>query len=323
MTCASCGRQVATGARYCIHCGAEQSVPTPIAVVAASMTRRGGREAANAAHAEPAGSVAPKRVPDRPAYDDAGAPRRPTEGGNAANSDAPARPAYADAPPRRGIAVALLACLVVVAIGVGAYAYWRTEHAQGDVSASAPAPTAEPPASAAASTAPATSPAESPTQAPAEPSAQAAPASPEAASPATPASPTEAAQPASAEPSAGATNAPVEIKPLPPRSSGRPPRHAQPAGPAQEPATKAGPPAEAPAHAEESRAQAHVRAAASAAPPVADRWQRLDEALAQCTRTDFISRVICGQRARFRYCDGYWGKVPQCPGNASTNDHGQ
>ena len=44
-----------------------------------------------------------------------------------------------------------------------------------------------------------------------------------------------------------------------------------------------------------------------------DRWQRMEEDMSHCTREDFISRVICGQRVRFKYCDGYWGKVPQCP----------
>ncbi|HSC23913.1 MAG TPA: hypothetical protein VLG08_09380 [Casimicrobiaceae bacterium] len=57
--------------------------------------------------------------------------------------------------------------------------------------------------------------------------------------------------------------------------------------------------------------------------PATDHWRRLDDELAQCTRADFITRVVCGQRARFRYCDGYWGKVPQCPGNPSTTEHGQ
>ncbi|MGE5105052.1 MAG: hypothetical protein ACM3NZ_09905, partial [Betaproteobacteria bacterium] len=57
------------------------------------------------------------------------------------------------------------------------------------------------------------------------------------------------------------------------------------------------------------------RAAANPPAPAAhvDRWQRMEEDMSHCTREDFISRVICGQRVRFKYCDGYWGKVPQCP----------
>jgi hypothetical protein len=54
-------------------------------------------------------------------------------------------------------------------------------------------------------------------------------------------------------------------------------------------------------------------------PPPEDRWQALDQALANCGG-NFIARVICGQRARFRYCDGYWGRVPQCPSGAVADN---
>jgi hypothetical protein len=47
--------------------------------------------------------------------------------------------------------------------------------------------------------------------------------------------------------------------------------------------------------------------------PVSDRWTRMNEEMSRCTREDFITRVICSQRVRFRYCEGYWGKVEQCP----------
>ncbi len=46
-----------------------------------------------------------------------------------------------------------------------------------------------------------------------------------------------------------------------------------------------------------------------------DPLQALNEALAQCGG-NFIERIACGQRARFRYCDGYWGRAPQCPSGA-------
>lgn len=51
----------------------------------------------------------------------------------------------------------------------------------------------------------------------------------------------------------------------------------------------------------------------------ADRWQALDDALARCGG-NFVERVICGQHARFRYCDGYWGRVPQCPSGAVADN---
>ncbi|MBU6483974.1 MAG: hypothetical protein KGR23_04145 [Betaproteobacteria bacterium] len=50
-----------------------------------------------------------------------------------------------------------------------------------------------------------------------------------------------------------------------------------------------------------------------------DRLQALDDALAQCSG-NFIERIVCGQRARFRFCDGYWGRVPQCPSGAVADN---
>ena len=50
-----------------------------------------------------------------------------------------------------------------------------------------------------------------------------------------------------------------------------------------------------------------------------DRLRALDEALAQCGG-NFIERIVCGQRARFRFCDGYWGRVPQCPSGAVADN---
>jgi hypothetical protein len=49
-------------------------------------------------------------------------------------------------------------------------------------------------------------------------------------------------------------------------------------------------------------------------PPVPDRWQNMRDAQAQCDRQGVIDGLICGQRVRMQYCDGYWGKVAQCQG---------
>ncbi|MDE2208357.1 MAG: hypothetical protein KGL70_13900 [Betaproteobacteria bacterium] len=64
-------------------------------------------------------------------------------------------------------------------------------------------------------------------------------------------------------------------------------------------------------------------ASATKSPPagVPDRWARMDADLAKCTREDFINRVICTERVKFRYCGNDWGKVPQCPGSPAS-DHG-
>jgi len=52
--------------------------------------------------------------------------------------------------------------------------------------------------------------------------------------------------------------------------------------------------------------------------PVPDRWQNMREALVQCDREGVIGGLICGQRVRIQYCEGYWGKVAQCPGAVAT-----
>jgi len=59
---------------------------------------------------------------------------------------------------------------------------------------------------------------------------------------------------------------------------------------------------------------------AQAAPQ--DRWQAYADEMTRCAKEDFFSRVVCQQKVRGRYCEGYWGKVPQCPGNTAV-DHGQ
>lgn len=122
-----------------------------------------------------------------------------------------------------------------------------------------------------------------------------------------------------------ASSPPVEIKALPPRPGPSRGTHAVPA--AKPPQDAATPPAPAesaptPAPVAPGPAKQKVGAAAPAPSRAPDRWQRLDEELAQCTRQDFIARVICAQRARFRYCEGYWGKVPACPGSP-TPERGQ
>ncbi|HEX8740598.1 MAG TPA: hypothetical protein VF925_10690 [Casimicrobiaceae bacterium] len=63
-----------------------------------------------------------------------------------------------------------------------------------------------------------------------------------------------------------------------------------------------------------------LTAAAVSAPRPDDHWTQMNNDLSRCTREDFINRVICDQRVRIRYCDGYWGKVAQCPVSPSTQD---
>jgi hypothetical protein len=355
MSCASCGKQVAAGARYCIHCGAEQAVPTPIAAVAAasmSMARAARGEAANAAHAEPAPRDPPRPSVAASAIERAGAAgiieragtvnmieragtadmieragaadigRPPatlaTDGAGAAHM--PIFPAYASGPARRGLAVALIGTCVIVAIAALGIVGGRLSRTHVDTTAPGINATSahSAPAAASAVTPPAAS-------VPAAPVPEAASSTnavgADAGTPIeTPPLPSSASIAATGNPGA-VQDAPVEIKALPPHVAARPSRRA----PVAKEATVApAPPVETAAREPVPAAPANriAAAAAPAAVPVADRWHRMNDELSRCTRQDFIARVVCGQRVRFRYCDGYWGKVPACPSNPAP-EHGQ
>ena len=55
--------------------------------------------------------------------------------------------------------------------------------------------------------------------------------------------------------------------------------------------------------------------------PAPDRWQLMADAIDKCGREGFLAGVICEQRVRLQYCEGYWGKAAQCP-SGIANDHG-
>jgi hypothetical protein len=54
-------------------------------------------------------------------------------------------------------------------------------------------------------------------------------------------------------------------------------------------------------------------AAVRAPPPPPDRWQTMTDALSRCASEGGFSGFICDQRVRLASCDGYWGRVAQCP----------
>jgi hypothetical protein len=85
------------------------------------------------------------------------------------------------------------------------------------------------------------------------------------------------------------------------------------------------------------RSPAKRRASPAAVPPVArgtvatrvrsrvghagkghrpDRWHVMYASLASCDG-DLIDRIVCNQRIRLRFCEGYWGEVPQCGGGVT------
>lgn len=47
--------------------------------------------------------------------------------------------------------------------------------------------------------------------------------------------------------------------------------------------------------------------------PPPDRWQSMSNALSQCAREGGFGGIVCDQKVRLESCEGYWGRVPQCP----------
>jgi zinc ribbon protein len=307
MTCPNCDKAVPAGARYCTHCGAEQDLPTtPIAAVAAAMASRGRRrEAANAAQAEPLPEVAANGSLGGAAM----AMPHPAFGPSVV--DRLNAPAYAAGPARHGLALALIAgCLVFGVVGVGTAWWFHAGPIAGWQAATPPLEAALPsiatPAKPNAEPAPSTM-AEAPSAATAEPAAPVTSADAAAA----PGNANDATANDDASPGAAG---PVEITPLPLHRA--PPHVARNAVPPSEP-RPAPAPVERPAPAPPTKHVAAAAATPALAAPVSDRWTRMEHEMSQCTREDFIARVICSQRVRFRYCDGYWGKVAACPGSSA------
>jgi hypothetical protein len=89
--------------------------------------------------------------------------------------------------------------------------------------------------------------------------------------------------------------------------------------------TKAGNPSGAPASSP-STAEAPVITAQGRTPSQTaqpDRWQQMREAMARCAGDNFFKRVACEQGVGQQFCEGFWGKVPQCPSGPPVKDRGQ
>jgi hypothetical protein len=54
-----------------------------------------------------------------------------------------------------------------------------------------------------------------------------------------------------------------------------------------------------------------------------DRWQQMREAMTRCAGDNFFKRVACEQGVGQQFCEGFWGKVPQCPSGPPVKDRGQ
>ncbi|MBS0320991.1 MAG: hypothetical protein JSR18_10660 [Proteobacteria bacterium] len=130
-----------------------------------------------------------------------------------------------------------------------------------------------------------------------------------------PAPPAPGASASTPEPTAAAHDGEA---PAPAHSAPKKPAPAKP---------RTAPPPPAPAPAPKQNVVAAVTAPASAqvaAAPQKDRWaQMLDAVNVQCAKETFLNKVICEQKVRAQYCDGYWGKVTQCPMGMRDADKGQ
>jgi len=56
--------------------------------------------------------------------------------------------------------------------------------------------------------------------------------------------------------------------------------------------------------------------------PPPDPPPSLDQQLARCAYGSVFERVLCDQRVRIAYCEGRWGRVPECP-SGRVADYGQ
>lgn len=314
MNCAICGKDNQAGTRFCVHCGAALTAPaggSRQSTIETAGAILGPKPAAPmtvppsssipAPAAQAASGATPAYIP-RPTSPPPPPPE--TTFTPAEIEPGPAVPAYNANPKRAGWVLIAIAVAGAVAIG-GYFGYkvvggkrgandtlTRIETTQ-QAAPTPPVQSSRPPPAAAIADAPKSAPETSP------------PATQETRVPA----PVESPQPT-----------PV----APPKAEHKAPR----ATASGQSATRqpVAPPVAAPPPAV-SAPQAPVRTAqpANVAPaaPVPDRWAQFAEDLHHCERETFLSRVVCDQRVRLRYCDGYWGKVPQCPGGVANPDRGQ
>lgn len=133
-----------------------------------------------------------------------------------------------------------------------------------------------------------------------------------------PTSPAASDQTAAPPPMAAAAPAPSDTtSPAPAARVEPPPPAAEPPRAAPRPAT---PSAAAPRSASPPPKAAAAPPAPAAAPvpaPVqvanAEHFTQMRDEMARCSSSSLIPRIQCEQRIRARYCDGYWGTVPDCP----------
>jgi hypothetical protein len=303
MKCTTCSNEIPPGAKFCVHCGATVAASAAAAAAATAP-----------AQARPAAPAAASATAARPAYAPPASSAPPPAGMTAmAHTGSPAAmPAAAVAPhapsSRLGLIAGVLALLAIMGIGSfvaykmffardGGPAFVGTEPAKATDGRAVQPAEASKDGSAAAGQGPGgqasnmTAPSGGPADAAKSGSAIDA---------------AKAAAPVATPPAA---DAPAAAKAAASRSS---------AAAAKGDANKAPPVGSAPPVAPPMVAPAPVapRAPAQAAvvpPPQGDRWEQMKQAYEVCNREGFFDKIACNGRVGKQYCEGYWGKVPQCP----------
>jgi hypothetical protein len=287
--------------------------PTQAAVLGATSATRTVQPRSSMPPPPPAPSF------DESAHDAAIAPPPPSFDESARDAAIAPPPAYDIAPRKSGVFI-VIGLAVIALAGIAAFFMYQitNDHdraiASKGMTTTADASSAQNASTPAASSGQST---EAPT--PSEPPAPAPSATPPAPTQQATPEPATVAPPPASTPSSAEKSGPTPSPAIEPPAKPAPRPKAQPRPPA--PAAVTPPPAPEP---ELQPAPAPApKAAPAPAAPVNDRWAQMNGELARCKGEDFIRRVACDQRVRYRYCQGYWGKVDQCPGGAQTADHGQ
>jgi hypothetical protein len=299
MNCAICGKDNQAGTRFCVHCGAALAAP-------ASGSRQSTIETAGAILApkppsqSPSGGIPSTQnittgtiPPYAPRPASAPPPAEPPFVPPEVEA-APAVPAYNADPKKAGWLVIVIAAVGVLAVlGYFGYKVMRGGATKDTLTRIETPPPKSTPAAPREPSPPGTTEAPKTTEASPPPVQEA------------PAPPPESQQPRAVAPTSPAPKTPRASSSG--QSTSRQPV-AQPSAPV------------APAPAPQAQARPAPPAPVPAAAPLPDRWAQFAEDLHRCERETFLSRVVCDQRVRIRYCDGYWGKVPQCPGGVANPD---
>lgn len=312
MNCAICGKDNQAGTRFCVHCGAALTIPaagatqqSTIATAGAILGPKPPSMSTIAPTAPPASTATvpvftPRAVAAPPPAD------APTD--SSADQTSPEIPAYNAEPKKAGIVVLVIG--VVGLLAVGGYLGYKIFGGPTQMKDTLTRVEAPPATSSSSTTASAPSSATPP------------PITTETSKAAEEKAASAATEPV--RPSAKPAGEPKTTSPAPTKTETKTaPKAAASAQarPPVAPAVTAPPPSTSPQVA--AHAAAPATSAAAATSHAVDRWTQFAEELHRCERETFLSRVVCDQRVRLRYCDGYWGKVAQCPGAVANPDRGQ